>query len=330
MLPLKKWRVSLNQVVHDEKEIGMRLTTLLEAALLEDEEFAHLKAANTSAEAAQKRLDEIATKICEKVGADALIEHMRVVYDKTANTYSANPEHKHVPDALLTFMGYCSDRAHVLDLGCGFGRDATFMALRDPEVRKEFMGRMKDGKTAFERFGLPTKSIRVVGIDCSEQMVLAADRFAEAHGLFTDPGDFSDTVFLDRIDMHKIGGVPCFGELFDGVWSSAALFMHTPQTLIHPAFESVAKVLRFGGIFGVSYANNSGGLPYDNLRYSRTGEIKYFSRPTPRIVAVVASASGFILREEQYSDFEMAGKVQKDFFVTQFFQKSRCAERKYS
>lgn len=269
----------------------------------------------------QSALNGIATAVCQEVGPDVLVEHMRIVYDKTANTYSTNPEHKYIPDALLTFMGCCPDNAHVLELGCGFGRDAVFMALRDKELRKEFMGRVKDGKTALERFGLPTKSFRVVGVDYATSMELAADRFAQAHGLSTDPNDFPDTVFLGGIDMHALCAKFYWGKLFDGVWSSAALFMHTPQALISPALEGVAKVLRHGGIFGVSYANNSTSLPYDNLRYSRTGEVKYFSRPTAQEIMIAAEASGFVLCQEEYSDLEMGGATKKDFFVTQFFQR---------
>lgn len=300
----------------------MRPATSLEAALLEDAEFVRLKTANAKAETIQERLDEIAAEVCASVGPDALVAHMRVVYDKTEDAYSANPEHKHVPDALLTFIGYCSDKDYVLDLGCGFGRDATFMALRDWELRQEFMGRMKNGKTAFERFGLPQASVRVVGVDHSKAMELTADQFAEAHGLNIDHNDPpTDTIFIGGVDMHRLTD-PLWSKLFDGVWSSTALFMHTPQTLVHPALMGVAKVLRHGGIFGVSYANNTAGLPYDNLRYSRTGEIKYFSRPIPREVTAIAESLGFVLSTEQFDDLEMAGKVQKDFFITQFFRKT--------
>lgn len=296
-------------------------TTRLEAELFNNSQYWFVRSIGGSPSEIQTTLDAIATEVCQEVGPAALVAHMRTVYDKSAEAYKGNPEHLHVPDVLLTFMNYLSDGEYVLDLGCGYGRDAVFMALRDWKLRQEFMGRMKDGRTAFERIGLPTKSFRVAGIDASVKMESAANQLAQAHGLHIAPLSSADTIFLGGVDMHDLQSI-CSDGMFDGVWSSAALFLHTPQAFIQPALEGVARALRSGGIFGVSYANNLAGLPYDNLRYSRTGEIKYFSRPTPAKITRVAHDCGLALFQQDFSDFEMSGKVQKDFFATQFFQKN--------
>lgn len=303
----------------------MRPMTRLEEVLSEDTEFARLKAANAPAGEVQKRLDEIATEVCRKVGDDELMWHMVIVYNETAATDAKSPEHGNVPDALLTFMNYIPDGARVLDIGCGFGRDSVFMALRDSEKRQQFMGCMKDGKTALERFGVPGRSFHVTGIDSSSTMMAHASIFAEQYGF--DPGYGSrwglpsSVCFAERMDMYHLRG-DRLGR-FDGIWSSSALFMHTPEALMRPAMGNVAALLKKDGVFGVTYARNTKVVPHDNLRYSRTGEIKYFSRPLPWEVITYAEAVGFVHCEEEFSDRVVGDTVQKDFFITQFFEKQK-------
>lgn len=300
----------------------MEQATRLEARLAADAEFSRLKASGAPAEAIQARLDEIAPRVCAAVGADALVEHMDVVYGKTANTYATHADHLYVPDALLLFTAYLEDGASVLDLGCGSGRDAVFLALRDAKVRERFMGRMKDGKSARERFGMPFKSFRVIGVDRSLGMIIEAGRLAFECGIGVAQNDQISLEFVPGVDMHHLESEHY--PAFDGIWSSAALFMHTPEALIAPSINGVARALVNGGVFGVSYANNqSPDISYDNLRYSRTGEVKYFSRPTPWVISIHAEAAGLVLCEEVYDDLVMGNVTKKDFFVTQFFEKRR-------
>jgi SAM-dependent methyltransferase len=299
-----------------------REKTELEKVLDANKDYALVRDAGGSPEEIQVVLDRIAADVCRAVGAQALVSHMQIAYERTARVYAANPEHEDIPDGLLCFMRYLKEGNRVLDLGCGSGRDAIFMALRDLELRKAFMGRMKDGKTAVERFGVPRQSLCVVGIDGAPAMAHAAVECAWVCGL-SGVGTKSSPagiLFVGGVDMHAPGALSLAGK-FDGVWSCAALFMHTPQELIKAALTNVAGALHGGGIFGVCYINNGTRLPYDNLRYSRTGEIKYFSRPTATQITVAAESLGFLLREESYSDLAMAGEVKKNFFVTQIFQK---------
>jgi SAM-dependent methyltransferase len=291
----------------------------LEKALAENMEYAFVRGKGGSLQEIQHVLDMIATDICGSVGADALAEHVRVVYEETAGAYASNLEHANIFDALLTFMGYLPNDAKVLDLGCGSGRDAVFMALKDAEKRKAFMLRVKDGKTTLERFGVPQKSFRVIGVDPSLQMVVHAKRLATAYGFAVHHEEHPCLLFLPGVDLYYIRSG---AHRFDGIWSSAALFMHMPKGFVGSSLVSAHAILKPKGILGVSYANNSAGLPYDNLRYSRTGGIKYFSRPTPTAIVVAAEASGFLLREELLTDLEIAGEVKKNFFITQIFQKT--------
>jgi len=302
-----------------------RELTELENALAENLDFVFVRCCGGSHKEIQDVLDTIATDVCRRVAPRALVEHMRVVYDETAKTYAENSEHLYVPDALLSFMSAdfpTKGEASILDLGSGFGRDAVFMALNDPELRKQFLGRKKDGKTALERLGMPSRSFSVIGVDASPNMAIEAGHFATKYGP-PDGTHLSATLpsFIGGVDMHDIN--PCgWFNVFDGVWSSAALFMHTPKACVESALAAVHRAVRQGGIFGVSYVNNASGLSYDNLRYSRTGAIKYFSRPDPELIAMMAHFAGLELVETQYSDLEMAGEVKENFFITQFFRKS--------
>ncbi len=267
-------------------------------------------------------LDRISDEVCASLPPDDIIAHTNVVYEETAQAYAGNSEHDNIPDALLTFMNYFTGDAHILDVGCGSGRDAVFMALQDAELRKEFMHRLKDGKTALERFGMPRGSFDVCGIDASISMLRAADALVARCGFTPNDNGFLPVEFrATQDDMHMLWESTHMARVFDGVWSSAALFMHTPEPFIRSALGGVAYVLGLQGIFAVSYAHNASGLPYNNLRYSRTGEIKYFSRPTKEQIVKSAADVGLVLIHESFSDLEMAGQVKKDFFVNQIFQK---------
>lgn len=302
----------------------IRELTELEQALAENMDYAFVRATGGSPKEIQDVLDTIATDVCRRVGPHALIDHMRVVYDETAHAYAENTEHLSVPDALLSFMNAdfpTKEEPSILDLGCGFGRDAVFMSLCDGELRKQFLGRTKDGKTALERFGVPTQTFSVIGVDVSLAMAAEADQFALKHGLWSGKHfPVPDLSFIGGVDMHNID--PCgWFSVFDGIWSSAALLLHAPRECVGVALTAISRALQSGGVFAVSYFNNASKLSYDNLRYSRTGRVKYFSRPDPELIAMMAHFAGLELEEAEYSDLEMNGVVQENFFITQFFRK---------
>ena len=299
----------------------MKVKTQLEQALEANPDYSFAKSRGGTTSEIQEVLDNISTVICESLDPLALLAHNHIAYEDTALAYAYNPEHGNIPDALIDFMTQLGDSALVLDIGCGAGRDAVFMALQDIEIRKRFMRRMKDGKTALERFGVPTMSFYTLGIDASESMVQSTRTLARSCGLAPQNDTCRAEFSADTEDMHFLRASNVLGDVFSGAWSSAALFMHTPEPLIATALSGVAHVLMHGGIFGVSYSNNPEGTPYDNLRYSRTGEIKYFSRPSKELIAVTAADAGLLLLQEDYSDLEMGGEAKKDFFVTQLFKK---------
>lgn len=301
--------------------ISNRTKTALEQAIYADGRFFQAQSNGANAVELQKILDLISDKVCEAVGPEALVGHTAVIYEETAPIYSSNPIHWNIPDTLLAFMLYLRDDDFVLDVACGHGRDAVFMALKDKEIRKKFMSRLVDGQTTLERFGVPEDSFRVMGIDSSAQMIHSAKGLAMSSGLDVQNGG-SDISFASLfVDMHHLYKLGSMKGVFEGVWSSAGLFMHTPRQLVEPALRGVAHALAQKGVFGVSYRNNSGVLSYHDLRYSETGEIKYFSRPSREEVIVSAERAGLSFIQEIYSDFTNKYEMKKDFFVTQFFRK---------
>ena len=296
--------------------------TELEQALALNATYAFVRGVGGGREEIQSVLDRIGPEICKEVGAAFLVEHTRIVYERTAGMYAKDPKHKDISDGLISFMNYLSDGEQVLDLGCGpLLRDALFMSLPDEQFRSSYMGRIKDGRPMRMRISIPAQSFRVTAVDGSRSVVRHALATAMSATDIIEDRRVKEKMSIDILDgdMHDCASL---GEQpFDGVWSSAALFMHTPQELLRPALEHVASVIKSGGIFGVSYANNSAGLSYDNLRLSSTRAIKYFSRPTPTQIASLAESAGFLLREEQFDDFETGGVLKKNFFIVQFFQK---------
>lgn len=296
--------------------------TKLEQALEQNDEYRAIVATGGSPEEIQSVLDRIAPSICVQLSPEDIVAHMRVVYDETGVVYANNAEHQHVTDALLEFMElpHWHDGDRIIDLGCGpTARDAIFMSYTDKKARSSLMGRVQGGVTTRERFKVPVIGFNILAVDGSASVVSLAHRRL---GIKKDEWrDGESYFFRSRVlcaDIHDIASF--VDETFHGAWSCAALFTHTPHSLVLPALVSIASILEPKGMFGVTYSGGDG-KEYDNLRYSRTGRIKYFSRPEASFIASAAEAAGFYLLHESHADLDMGGKIQKNFFTTQFFQK---------
>jgi len=292
----------------------MRNPTKLELALADDGEFVRLQTEGITPKI-QTYLDSIATRVCEHVGDRELVEHMAVIYDETSAVYASNPDHGSVPDHLIEFMNHFSPSESVLDIGCGYGRDALFMSILPDSQRAKMMQRKKGGATALEWYGLPSVRLQVTGIDQSQEMISYAWNWSSEYlPMLGACADF------ERYDMHFLKSFH-YENHYDGAWSSAALFMHTPPSLVLKALDGVHHILRRDGLFALSYANNATDESYHNLRYSRTREVKYFSRPTPGLIRSCAQDVGLELVSEDYSDLVMGSVVKPSFFVTQMYRK---------
>ena len=178
------------------------------------------------------------------------------------------------------------------------------------------MQREKNGARTIERFSPPQTSFCVIGIDGSTGMLEKAKENLRSHknlALAHIP------LFMigDMHDLHALGA-----GSFAGIWSCTALFTHTPRQLLGRSLQSVAALLKTGGMFFASYTNGKVTDTYDKLLASSTGRIKYFSQPDPEEIAGLAEEHGLRLLKQSTSDFEMNGKVvQRDLFASQFFLK---------
>lgn len=293
--------------------------TKLETTVLNNPQYSSLPATATKQER-QDVLDKITNEVIRQLTAEEISSHVREVYDETIDEYLKNPHTLHVVDELIDFMSYMpSDGGLVIDVGCGTGRDVLYMSVADKKFREGLMGRTKNGQTTLEKFPVPAKTLKVIGVDSSLGMLGVAQKWQST---------------LIQEGKLKLGGYPRFlyhdatnsleslGKV-DGIWSCAALFTHTPKECLVDTINSIAKTVRQGGVFYTTYTNGRSEGKYDKLLRSSTGRIKYFSHPDPSDIAEIARQCGLVLAQEQYSDMvDVDGKVtKKDLFVSQLYRK---------
>jgi SAM-dependent methyltransferase len=299
-------------------ESDVRMKTTLERVLESDPRY---QLARNSADA-QKVVNEISEEICAMVTPEDILAHTKVVYDETALLYVALPDHRMIIPELIDFMEIIElpHGSRILDLGCGpIARDTLFLSNMSHAFRAVFMGRRKNNLPLSLERNPPERAYRVTAIDSSPVTIdMAEFNFSETMRVLSCKSDLVFTPQFELADMHDLSTME---GVYDGVWSCTALFTHTPRALVRPALSSVSRLLRGGGIFAVSYPCGREGVSYDSLLTSRTGRIKYFSRPTPEFIINEAHVVGFDLLRQTSGDLTRGKEITKDFFVTQFFQK---------
>lgn len=267
----------------------------------------------------QLALDEITKEVLSQLAPEEILAHNLKVYSETIGHFTAAPEHQNIIDELVLFMnlGEIPNGSKIVDLGCGFGRDALFMSCSDFNFRERMMQRMTNGITTVQKYLVPTKAFQILGIDGCPQMIESAYEKREA-ALIENKFDslplfiLSDIHDLDPFLLHPVAGI----------WSCAALFTHTPKPLVGKVLAAIKATLGDNGIFGVSYTQSFSEDTYDKLLLSRTGKIKYFSQPTASYIENEAGKLGFRKIYQNQNDFSREGKtVAKSLLVTQFFQK---------
>lgn len=290
--------------------------------IVNDPRYRKVRGDGGSPEEIQTVLNRIASDVCAAVSPEALCLHNSLVYTKTAHTYARLEDHRQIIPELLDFISELGNWDCVLDIGCGpLARDTLFLSTNDEEVRRPMMSRMKDGVALCDQHAIPHKMFMVTALDGSVGVVSAATTLIESTQEKWEILNIPHfPIQFVCHDMHDLGHAH-LPDKYEGVWSCAALFTHTPRALVSATLQGVASVLIDKGIFVVSYPCGKAGEPYDSLLYSRTGEIKYFSKPEPTLIAVEAEKAGFSLRKQTFSDLIRGTEVKKDFFVSQIFQK---------
>ncbi|MBI2035639.1 MAG: class I SAM-dependent methyltransferase [Candidatus Liptonbacteria bacterium] len=269
-------------------------------------------------EATQAKLDAATPRIMEMLSPEEINGHVLQVYDETCGAYVKTPHNQGIIGELIEFMDKLPDGAEVLDIGCGPGRDALFMALNDVDFRFSQMKRVQNGKMIINVHPIPTKTLKAYAMDNSIEMI------GEAMGWRAELNNIAGKNYISksRYPFFFLGDIyndlstylpyGCKMGKFDGAWSCAALFTHTPKGMIDAALKNVSAALKNGGVFFTSYTTRppeTGG--YDKLLISSTGRIKYFSHPTPDEIARPARKLGLKLTSES----------QNDIFVSQFYVK---------
>lgn len=263
----------------------------------------------------QRVLDEITPEILESLSTQEICDHTNEVYNATVDEYADEKHNIDVIDELIEFMDILPDNCRVLDIGCGVGRDSLFMAYGDNHFRERQMQRDTKGKTTIEKFPVPTKVFKPIGLDSSVAMIEHARKKArELLG-----GRFYPQFV--QMDMHDIDRA-YFSENFDGILCCTSLLTHTPKELVEPSLASLSQLLKTDGTLLLTYINRLSNNPYDKLKLSQTGHIKYFSQPDPDDIVAVAEAFGLKLTKQTMNDFEVDGVVKvKNLFVAQFYRK---------
>ncbi len=254
----------------------------------------------------QTFLDEYTYEILAQIPPLEICASMLEMYNETAEEYFES-HNKNIFDGLIGFMDMLPPYSRVLDLGCGYGRDAFFMSIEDEEFRQGLMGRVENGKSTLEKFSVPKKIFRVVGVDISMAMLNLAiaqkKEFIEKEFLFNE----QPYPMFKCQDMHFMS----LDETFDAIIAFTSLFTHTPKELLDVGMSNVAKHLGPGGIFFVSYFNRLATGEYDSLRLFSTRYVKYISQPAPQQIQVLA---------KKY-DLELFKEEVNCRFINQFFRK---------
>ncbi|MDP3963706.1 MAG: class I SAM-dependent methyltransferase [bacterium] len=294
-----------------------KLETIV-AALLGEQ--SREETAKRDAKAFQQNLDRVTPEAMKQLTPKDIADHMRSVYDETANAYAENPHTQHVVDEIVEFMNLMPDNGIVLDAGCGTGRDACYMACNEGSCRAPFMERKRKGIKTIDRYAVPKNACFVVAIDGSKDLLdHAIERYKNLRR--QSQKRLPITFVIGDIHQLQLPHISAFAP-FDGIWSCTALFTHTPEALVDPVLKDIAKLLKPGGIFFTSYTNGAVAGPYDKLLASQTGRIKYFSQPDPKDIAERAKQAGLALAKQTFGDFEVNDKVIKpNLFVSQFFVK---------
>ncbi len=290
----------------------MKNLTNLEKAVIK---VLNIKTESDFKKITQYQLDRHAEEIISLLSTQDLIHHTMHVYDKTIGHFDNDPHiTEGVVDELILFMDELNEGDFVYDIGCGNGRDTLFMATKSIKLRKKMMQRISQGKKTIEKFPVPKKTLWVLAMDISEEMLKVAWQTINKYRKTMNYIPVSAW-----LDMHALKP---YAELFHGIWSCTSFLVHTPKELVEPSLKILSGLLKPNGKFGLSYIQEQSAGKYNRLILSSTGNIKYFSQPNPNFIRKIAQEYGLNEIFFRITDYEVKGKlVQKDFFANHIFEK---------
>ncbi|MBI2546684.1 class I SAM-dependent methyltransferase [Candidatus Woesearchaeota archaeon] len=144
-------------------------------------------------------------------------------YDKTVKDYTKNVRNLHPKREATAFLSLLKRNSLILDLGCGPGRDAKIFS---------------------------DKGLKVVGVDLSKNMILAAKKNAPRA----------------RFKVMDLTDLKLRDKSFDGIWAHMS-FLHLSKKDLLMALKEAYRVLKRGGILYLSVKQGSGQKFLPDSRY---------------------------------------------------------------
>lgn len=287
----------------DMTELESRLHTFL----LKKRAFPNINFARDT----QQLIDDLTPEFMTQIPQWMLTENNKKVYDDTAQEYAAAPQHKGVIEEALHFLDMIPSDGSVLDVGCGHGRDTYFFHSNHIIDRASLMQREYHGQRLINKYKVPTKVLRATGIDTSQKMIELAKSIGNTQQkmgfcLESDLPKFRHikSVFEENIEL----------EWYDGIWSCASLFTHTPFGELDDTMVFVSRRLKPGGTLFLSYTTRTQRADsYHKLLLSSTGRIKYFSHQYIDDITELAAKHGLKLHSQN----------KQGLFASQFFTKEK-------
>lgn len=294
---------------------------MLERLLNAHEEYRYATGTHRSVGEIQRVLNRISWGICTALTPEDIVAHVRAVYDDAAKAHQWETACTPIIDELIAFtnLPQLENEGLLLDLGCGpAARDTLFLSCSNKEFRSSLMGCVKSDIPMHERLRVSEKMFTVIAADISPEMVRHAEETIETQHAEWDI--FCTSHLMSSVCVSDMHDLAQFRTQYSGVWSCSALFTHTPRALVRSALQSIASILLPKGVLGVSYPLGSEGT-YDRLLYLPNGRVNYYAFPSPTFIKNEAKQVDLHLIDQIRGDRERDGKVTKNFFVTQFFEK---------
>ncbi len=266
------------------------------------------------------------TPILTAASASDRVAHTLRVYERHARREDTRERETCVPKSLLTFIQRLPDGGSVLDLGTGaHARDAIFMAEQNGPWRAAHMEATIEVHGEYHMPKDPLKSMNVVGIEGARAVWELANQRVQTHSWTTIPKGRHPVLPLPilRLDMHDLSSFS--KDRFDGVWAHRSLLVHTPHELVRQSIQGVARILRTGGLFAVTYSPKTTSSPHivETLRPFGDHDLVCVAHHEQVMIETIAYYAGLELEHVEHTSCDSPDTVTgMHEYLTEFFRKT--------
>jgi SAM-dependent methyltransferase len=254
------------------------------------------------------------------------VAHTLRVYERSAQHNPNRESFDTVPKSLLTFMNLTPNHGTVLDLGCGaHARDSIFLAESDGAWRDTHVSKTIEAHGGYAIPTETTKRFRVIAVENARVVWEIASQVIAQHPWSSPPLCASPLLPIPvlRMDMHNLNLFP--NEHFDGVWAHRSLLSHTPHEWVRTAIQGIARILRPGGIFSVTYtpSDQNSHQVTEILRPFGDHDLISITRHEQVFVETVAYYAGLEICHLEHTDTERPDPITgAKSYLTQCFKKT--------